>query len=373
MKIKITNKQKDYETLFVEALLHSYDSANENLTEEQLNENKFFDMVKWKLAKFSLRFVRDDSLNQILQAYYSDKSGNPTEKSKSVKTMSKKQKLEVLTRLADNIPEEQKRRITNSVPANALSKKIKKENIVALGTSATAGGVASAVVAKVNLSNQIGNAKSSAESKKDTTIYNLRTKQKEIVDDYRKDSSVMQSKRNEITGKINDLNNEKKELGDEIKEINSTIATKKTKTAEIERDITAKEAVIAELDKELSDLKLDLDAVDKEITDIETKYDSEKEELERLIGNKQADIDSNNEKIKANELIIKNTDVTSQEPKMKQLDTQISTNNGLITTETNKIDNYEDLIERLEILKGHVNELSQVEKDYSELLKKETA
>jgi hypothetical protein len=38
--------KKDYETLFVESLLHNFNSTNEILTEEQLNENKFFDMIK---------------------------------------------------------------------------------------------------------------------------------------------------------------------------------------------------------------------------------------------------------------------------------------------------------------------------------------
>jgi chromosome segregation ATPase len=374
MKIKITNNKKDYETLFVESLLHSYDvdTNNENLTEEQLNENKFFDMVKWKLAKFSLKFVRDDSLNQILQAYYSDKNGNPTEKSKSVKDMSKKQKLEVLTRLADNIPDEQKRKIMNSVPANTLSKKIKKENIVALGTSATVGGVASAVIADSNLDKQKSDAMRSSVSKKNTTIYNLENKRNKLTNDLNNEKKELDLKLKDINHKIDVASQDKEFLEKSLEDNKQLISSEKIKNSAIQSDITAKEAEIARLEQEIENLNISLDSINEEIKNIEAKYDSQINNLNESITKVENEIKDNNLKIQTNDKIIKDTDVKSQQPKITELEGKITTNNGLITTEGKKIEDYEGVIERLKTLKGQINELSTTKDEYKALLEKET-
>jgi golgin subfamily B member 1 len=109
----------------------------------QLNEANLFSWIKWKLALFSLRFLKEENINQILQAYYAEKDGKLGAKSKSVLTMSKKEKISILRNLAEKIPDKAKEKILSTKSADVLSKKAKAAGVGAVG-AATISGVGAA-------------------------------------------------------------------------------------------------------------------------------------------------------------------------------------------------------------------------------------
>jgi hypothetical protein len=102
---------------------------------EILSEGKIMDWIRWKLAKFSLRFLSEKSTEELLMAYYSDSKGNPTEKSRAVATMSKKEKLNKIREISEKLPKEAKEKILNSTPAKQLEKKAMMD----VGLAAVAG------------------------------------------------------------------------------------------------------------------------------------------------------------------------------------------------------------------------------------------
>jgi hypothetical protein len=93
-----------------------------NLNEgETLNEG-VLSKIRWSFAKFSLKFLSTNSLKSFLQAYYSDKEGKPTNQSKDVAKMSKKEMLKKIKELANKLPEEQKNKVANNPEAKRLEK-----------------------------------------------------------------------------------------------------------------------------------------------------------------------------------------------------------------------------------------------------------
>jgi DNA-binding ferritin-like protein len=133
-----------------------------NLNESKnLNEGKMLDSIRWKLAKFSLRFLSDKSLNEFLEAYYSDKEGKSTEKSKAVSRMSRKEKINKLRDLSNSMSEEQKKKIYNSPEAKKLEKQ-------ALTSIAVAGALGVTAALAPFAQNSIGSTSADLKKLKDS-------------------------------------------------------------------------------------------------------------------------------------------------------------------------------------------------------------
>lgn len=101
-----------------------FEAFQEFLDEEEtsLNEGKFKDNMKWKFAKFSLRFLKEESITEFLELYY-EKTKNK-EALKAIKTMKKKEKLSRLYSIVDRIPEEDRSVINNmKIPTDFLNRK----------------------------------------------------------------------------------------------------------------------------------------------------------------------------------------------------------------------------------------------------------
>ncbi len=96
------------------------------LQEEYICESKMGDAIRWKLAKFSLRFLTEESINSFLEAYYSTKDGKPTKTSMEVKSLKKKEKVSKLRSIFDSAPQEVKDKIINSPAAKAAEKSAAK-------------------------------------------------------------------------------------------------------------------------------------------------------------------------------------------------------------------------------------------------------
>jgi hypothetical protein len=140
------NLEEEFISFLKEEMSHNEKYLFSNLTESEiLNEGKILNWVRWKLAKFSIRFISDKSLEYILEAYYSDKNGNPTEKSKMVSLMSRKEKINKLRDVAESLPKDIKDKVINSEPA----KKLEKQALINAGFAAIAG-VGAAVSANLS-------------------------------------------------------------------------------------------------------------------------------------------------------------------------------------------------------------------------------
>jgi hypothetical protein len=105
-----------------------FSSLNES---DSLNEGKILDWVRWKLAKFSLNFLSNNSLNDLLEAYYSNKEGNPTKESKAVSKMKRGEKIKKVKELAEKLPKENKDKIVNSSQAKQLESQATKNLLIA--------------------------------------------------------------------------------------------------------------------------------------------------------------------------------------------------------------------------------------------------
>lgn len=99
-------------------------SGLESLNEEVLTEGKLLNKIRWKLALFSLRFLRESSINDFLRAYYSDKDGKETEKSKEWVSKKRKEKLKKIREIAnERMSQEAKDKVANSQQAKQLEAK----------------------------------------------------------------------------------------------------------------------------------------------------------------------------------------------------------------------------------------------------------
>jgi hypothetical protein len=84
------------------------------LNEEILNEKKIIDTVIWKAAKFSIRFLSDKSLNEVLARYYS-KNGKETKESKEILTWSRERKISKIRELSEKINFEDREKIIRKI------------------------------------------------------------------------------------------------------------------------------------------------------------------------------------------------------------------------------------------------------------------
>ena len=88
------------------------------LGEDILTEGKLLNKIRWKLALFSLRFLRETSINDFFMAYYADKNGNPTEEGKEYTYRTdKKDKIKKMRELANGMKDEDKLKICQSKAA----------------------------------------------------------------------------------------------------------------------------------------------------------------------------------------------------------------------------------------------------------------
>ena len=120
------------------------------LTEDMLQEGKILNSIRWKLAKFSLRFLKEKAIDEFLLAYYSDKNNKPTEKGKEWVKKSKKEKVKKMRELADMLKDEDKQKVIN-VPG---AKELERTGIIngVTGAISLGAGVASGIAAS-NLNN----------------------------------------------------------------------------------------------------------------------------------------------------------------------------------------------------------------------------
>lgn len=127
----------------------STEEFNSLLNEDVLTEGKILNKIRWKLALFSLRFLKEESINKFLEAYYSDKEGKPTEKSKAVRGMAKKEKLSKMRELANRMSQEEKDKVANNPAAKKLEKSAAVSGIIAgvVGGASVVSGVASSKAA----------------------------------------------------------------------------------------------------------------------------------------------------------------------------------------------------------------------------------
>lgn len=135
------------------------DPEFQNLNEDMLNEGKILDKIRWKLALFSLRFLREESLNNFLRAYYADKNGNDTKLSREWLSRKKREKLKKVRELANSMKPEEKNKVANSPAAVQLEKSAVKNGVLAVA----AGGLSVANYAiNIALSSNAANVAGSA-------------------------------------------------------------------------------------------------------------------------------------------------------------------------------------------------------------------
>jgi hypothetical protein len=95
---------------------------NESTEFETLMEGKVLNAIRWKLAKFSLRFLKESAIDEFLKLYYTDKDGKLAPKGKEWLAKSKKEKIKKMKDLADNLKEEDKQKVINSEAAKQCEK-----------------------------------------------------------------------------------------------------------------------------------------------------------------------------------------------------------------------------------------------------------
>ena len=111
------------------------------LSEEILTEGKILNAIRWKLAKFSLRFLKESAIDEFLKAYYTDKDGKLAPKGKEWLGKSKKEKIKKMKDLADNLKDEEKQKVVNSEAAKQCEKQALRSGIfagISAGTAAIA-------------------------------------------------------------------------------------------------------------------------------------------------------------------------------------------------------------------------------------------
>jgi hypothetical protein len=81
---------------------------NESADIEILNEGKLINAIRWKIAKFSLRFLQESTIDGFLKAYYTDKTGKVDPKGLELIKQPKKEKVRKLRELANNLRDEDK-------------------------------------------------------------------------------------------------------------------------------------------------------------------------------------------------------------------------------------------------------------------------
>lgn len=122
---------------------------SEDLNEETLDEGKILNKIRWKLALFSLRFLKETSINDFFMAYYADKEGKPTEEGKEFCKRKKKEKIKRMRELANNLSEETKNKVINSQAAKEAEKR-GAFAFVSAGASGAIAGVSGYTTAKAN-------------------------------------------------------------------------------------------------------------------------------------------------------------------------------------------------------------------------------
>jgi adenylate kinase family enzyme len=129
-----------------------------NLSEQVLNEGKMWDNFKWKIVLFSVKFAKEEVLNEILEGYYSDKKGKPTKESMSVSKMNKSEKISKMREILKSIPDEAKKKILDDSKIQNAAKKMKgKEALIggAVAGLAAAGAAPLSVAVGAEVSHEI--------------------------------------------------------------------------------------------------------------------------------------------------------------------------------------------------------------------------
>jgi hypothetical protein len=151
------SKEKDIDELEKEANKISSDDNKEITLEEatfilrmmgsevltegitNLNEGKIIDAIKWNFLKFSLRFLDEPFLNEIMIARYQ----GDEDKMREAISLSKNEKISIVKRIIDAVPQEQRGRFINNPALNKIAAASSSEKI---GTAAALGGGATAIV-----------------------------------------------------------------------------------------------------------------------------------------------------------------------------------------------------------------------------------
>ncbi len=95
-----------------EMLFDEFENWSES---EALNESGSFKNARWRFAMFSLRFLKESSIDDFFMIYYADDDGNPTDEGRNYcKNTSKRNKVKRLRELAERLSDDEKRYIINS-------------------------------------------------------------------------------------------------------------------------------------------------------------------------------------------------------------------------------------------------------------------
>ncbi len=114
-----------------------------------LCESKAGDSLRWRLAKFSLRFLTEESLDEFLTAYNKKKTANKKAHI-DIKSLKKKEKVSKLRSIFDSAPQEVKDKIINSPEAKDAEKSALKSS--AIGAIVIGGGTGVALTINPQLS-----------------------------------------------------------------------------------------------------------------------------------------------------------------------------------------------------------------------------
>ena len=124
------------------------DEEGFNLNEEVLDEGKFLNNIRWKLAKYALKFLKEETIDEIIKGYYGE------EKAKEKLSLKKKEKVKIVREIADRLPDEKKDQVAN----NEAARKLERSGILsAAGGIAVAGLAAGGAVLANNAQAKINN------------------------------------------------------------------------------------------------------------------------------------------------------------------------------------------------------------------------
>lgn len=177
-------------------------SEGVDLSEDILTEGKKLNALRWKLAKFSLRFLKEKSIDEFLAAYFSDKDGNPTERSAEWLRKKKKEKVKKIRELADMLEQSEKDKISNLEAARRLEKSAIISGVIGGIGLASAGAAAYGSYAANDLNKTV---KADAEAPLEVEVHNtLRTSDNEQLYKHSSFSKAMGNPDN--TGDLYDPN-----------------------------------------------------------------------------------------------------------------------------------------------------------------------
>lgn len=124
------------------------DEEGFDLNEEVLTEGKNLNKLRWKLAKYALKFLKEETIDEIIKGYYGE------EKAKEKLSLKKKEKVKIVREIADKLPDEKKDQVAN----NEAARKLERSGILSAAGGIAVAGIAGAGAVVTNNALQNANA-----------------------------------------------------------------------------------------------------------------------------------------------------------------------------------------------------------------------